>query len=370
LQADSAVEQAQALLEEGAALEAAATLKPLIESGRTGLLARVTYTRALNAIGEPAVAIEVARETALLFPGVALAALALGEALLAQGQLPTAIAEFQRALRVDPALEGARYMLGCAWLEAGEPEKALREFELAAAGENLPSQLAERTAEAERMREAPRSNPRYVRHLFNHFSSDYDARMLGQLGYASPRILRELAALVMPTVENHSVSILDLGCGTGLAGIEFRDLASALDGVDLSPAMIAKARDRAIYRTVDVGDIENLGNFRETYDLILAADTLVYLGELGAVFDSARAVLVPDGLFLFTVEEHPGSGFELGPKRRWRHSETYLREAAAQSGFEVRALITCSPRTEAGVPVPGLAAALQRSRPPGRCETA
>jgi predicted TPR repeat methyltransferase len=186
----------------------------------------------------------------------------------------------------------------------------------------------------------------------------------------APRILRELAALVMPTAENHSLRTLDLGCGTGLAGVEFQDLASVLDGVDLSPAMIAKAHDRAIYRGLQVGDIENLADLREGYDLVLAADTLVYLGELEAVFDSVGAVLVPDGLFLFTVEEHPGSGFELGPKRRWRHSETYVREAAAQSGFEIRALIKCAPRTEAGVPVPGLAVAFQRSRPPDRFEAA
>lgn len=361
LQPDDALGRAQALLEEGATREALSALKPLIESGRAGLLARVTYTRALNAIGESAAAIEVARETTLLFPGVALAALILGEALLAQSQLPTAIAEFQRALRIDPALEGARYMLGSAWLEAGEPDSALREFEVSPAGENAPSQLLEKIAEARRMREAPRSNPRYVRHLFDQFSGDYDARMLGQLGYSAPRILRELAALVMPTAENHSLRTLDLGCGTGLAGVEFQDLASVLDGVDLSPAMIAKAHDRAIYRGLRVGDIENLADLREGYDLVLAADTLVYLGGLDAVFDSARAMLAPDGLFLFTVEEHVGAGFELGPKRRWRHSETYLRDAAAQSGFEVRALITCSPRTEAGVPIPGLAVALQRN---------
>ena len=128
MQFDDPIGHAQALLQEGAAHEAAATLKQLIESGRAGLLARVTYAQALNAIDESVAAIDVARETALLFPGVAAAALSLGEALLAQGQLPTAIAELQRSLRIDPTLEAARFMLGCAWLEAGEPDNALREF--------------------------------------------------------------------------------------------------------------------------------------------------------------------------------------------------------------------------------------------------
>ena len=38
-----------------------------------------------------------------------------------------------------------------------------------------------------------------------------------------------------------------------------------------------------------------------------------------------RRRLLPDGYFLFTVEKAEGDGFELGPKRRWRHSEAYLR---------------------------------------------
>ncbi len=71
---------------------------------------------------------ETARETAMLNSAVATAALWLGEALLAQGTLPTAIGEFQRALRIDPSLEDARFGLGRAWLDAGEPEKALEAF--------------------------------------------------------------------------------------------------------------------------------------------------------------------------------------------------------------------------------------------------
>ena len=51
-------------------------------------------------------------------------------------------------------------------------------------------------------------------------------------------------------------------------------------------------------------------------------------------------------------------GFELGPKRRWRHSESYLRSAAAAAGLDVAGLLECVPRTEAGKPVEGYAVAL------------
>jgi predicted TPR repeat methyltransferase len=65
--------------------------------------------------------------------------------------------------------------------------------------------------------------------------------------------------------------------------------------------------------------------------------------------------------FLFTVEKHGGEGFALGPKRRWRHSESYLRTLAQKHGFEVAGLMECTPRTEGGVPVEGYAVALRRS---------
>ncbi len=97
------------------------------------------------------------------------------------------------------------------------------------------------------------------------------------------------------------------------------------------------------------------------YDLILAADTLVYLGELGPLFRGASGRLTQSGFFLFTVEKKLGDGFELGPKRRYRHGEAYLREEAARAGLEVMGLLDCSPRQEAKSAVEGLAVALQRN---------
>jgi predicted TPR repeat methyltransferase len=51
----------------------------------------------------------------------------------------------------------------------------------------------------------------------------------------------------------------------------------------------------------------------------------------------------------------------LGPKRRWRHSENYLRSEAARANFEIVGFLECHPRTEAGVPVEGYAMALLKT---------
>lgn len=346
---------AEDLIAQGKAHEAARALRSRLAEGRGGALARVMLVKALLAAGDVRGAVAEAREAVSLNPDLPEVLVALGEALLAGENLPAAIGELQRALRADPGHGRARYLTGRAWLMAGEADKALEIFcDLEEA--DFPT-LAADIARAEAMKNAARSDPGYVRHLFDQFSADYDSRMLGQLAYAAPAILAELADLVM--AGRSGLSILDLGCGTGLAGQAFKARAASLAGIDLSPAMLEKARARQIYDDLETADLERaLAAPGPAYDLILAADALVYLGALHAVFAGARQRLRPDGYFLFTLEAKSGEGFELGPKRRWRHSEAYVRQAARNAGLHVAGLVEAAPRQEAGAPVPGLAVAL------------
>jgi predicted TPR repeat methyltransferase len=346
---------AEALIAGGQAHAAARDLRARLAAGRGGALARVTLVKALLADGDVEGALAEAREAVSLNPGVPAALVALGEALLAAENLPAAIAELQRALRADPQMERARYLTGWAWLKAGEADKALEIFRQLS-DDDAPG-LADDIARAEAIRTRQRSDAGYVRHLFDQFSADYDNRMLGQLGYAAPQILEQLADLVLPG--RTDMNVLDLGCGTGLAGMAFQSRAAQLHGVDLSPAMIEKARARQIYDTLAVDDLETaLAQSGPAFDLILAADTVVYLGDLEKLFAGVAARLAPDGYFLFTTERKEGAGFELGPKRRWRHSEEYIRGRAGAAGLAVAGLVAASPRTEANQPVAGLAVAL------------
>ena len=353
---DDPVTRAQDIIAKGQAHQAAAQLRALLAEGRGGALARVMLVTALIEAGEIEAALAEAREAVSLNPGLPAVLVALGRALLAAENLPAAIAELQRALRLDPGHDEARFLTGRAWAEAGEVEKALAVF--AALDPGTPG-LEEWRAKLDAMQAAKRSDPGYVRHLFDQFSADYDRRMRGELGYAAPEILSDLAGLVMPGGEN--LAVLDLGCGTGLAGMAFRPQAARLAGIDLSPAMIEQARAKHIYDHLAVGDIEarlpEMLQENGPYDLVIAADTLVYLGDLKPVMRAVRACLSSDGYFLFTVEADESDNFALGPKRRWRHSEAYLRRLAGESGFSLAGLVAAAPRREKGEPVAGFAAA-------------
>jgi predicted TPR repeat methyltransferase len=355
-----ALADAEALIKAGEPARAVALLRETLAHGRGGILTRIALSRALLAADQADAALAAAREAAAMAPGVSDAALVLGQALLAAGHLPTAIAEFQRALELDSS-DAARLALGSAWLEAGEAERAIQILTAIASTSDLTGEAAAKIAKAEAMRRAARSSPGYVRYLFDQFAPDYDRRMLDDLSYRAPRVLRGLADMVM-IAEPDRLAILDLGCGTGLSGLAFKDLAARLDGVDLSPKMVEAARTRGIYDALRVGDIEAvLAETGPDYDVMLAADTLVYLGDLAPVFAGVRGRLKQGGFFFFTVEKVAGEGHDLGPKRRYRHSESYLRQEATRAGLEVMGLLDCSPRDEAEVPVAGLAVALQRA---------
>ena len=163
------------------------------------------------------------------------------------------------------------------------------------------------------------------------------------------------------------MDVLDLGCGTGLCGPLLRPMARTLAGVDLSPAMIEKAKARRAYDRRWAADLlEALRAADAGYDLLVAADVLIYFGDLTPVFEPAVAALRPGGLFAFSVEAGEGERFQFRPAtRRYAHAEPYLRRLAGIFGLRVIRLDPITVRTEAGKSVPGdlvvLAASLNGS---------
>jgi len=282
----------------------------------------------------------------------------LATACRRHGKFAHAVAAYRQALALDPDDVQTRRGLAACLASNGEIEEAaqiLREA-IARLGSSaaLEYELAALTG-AQSPAAAPRS---YVAAAFDSYAARYDGHVVDQLKYRVPQLLHDAVAAV---ARAGARDILDLGCGTGLCGAAFKPLARSLAGVDLSPRMIERARRRGIYDRLVVDELgAMLAGEREAFDLVLAADVLVYLGALGDLFGGVARALRPAGLFAFSVEAHNGDGFILRPSRRYAHALTYLEEVAAASGLAVVRVTTETLRLQRGANVRGHVAVLRR----------
>lgn len=197
----------------------------------------------------------------------------------------------------------------------------------------------------------------YVRALFDAYADRFDDHLTTALNYRGPELLRDVLARHAPG--RVFGTVLDLGCGTGLMGEAIRDRAARLEGCDLAPAMVDKAREKGIYDALAVAELTAWLQAASpaSADLVLAADVLVYIGDPVHVFAAAAAALAEGGLFAFTVQalrETPGGpGFVVGADARFAHARAFLEERARGAGLRVVALEDGWTRCDAGEPVPG-----------------
>ncbi len=205
-----------------------------------------------------------------------------------------------------------------------------------------------------------KASDEYVRETFDHFAEDFDRQLLDDLDYCVPKLIYDLF-LHACSEPHEGLDILDAGCGTGLAGIAFRDHARQLVGVDLSTEMLKRAKERDIYDELIEDEISACFRSRpKAFDLIVAADVFCYIGDLSGTLLAAAVALRPGGHLVFSVESHAKRGFALTSSGRYAHKPAYIGKAAAAAGFlEVKG-IEDSLRTEYGEPVRGYITLLER----------
>jgi predicted TPR repeat methyltransferase len=210
--------------------------------------------------------------------------------------------------------------------------------------------------------ETPASAPRrYVEALFDSYAEGFDKHLVGTLGYRTPWLIAELLLGTAPPADKRWRHALDLGCGTGLMGPLLAPHCETVDGVDLSTLMLQKAAALGCYRHLRHGEVvEHLQHSTERYQLVVAADVFVYIGDLDGVFAGVARVLDAGGTFAFSVEEAAAPRFELRASSRYAHAEGYLRRLAAAHGFAVQALQRMTLRHEQRQPIGGLLLALSR----------
>ncbi len=303
--------------------------------------------------GRPAEAVEAFRRALALRPRRAEALNNLGTALQRLDRLDEAIAAYQGALEIDPDRTDALSNMGQALQALGRFDEAVFAYRQVLA--RKPDHPTARHMVAAMSGETPAAAPDdFVRRLFDSYADRFDTHLVASLGYEPERcirLLRETAG-----TDTRFANAIDLGCGTGLIGPLLRPFVDRLAGVDLAPAMIAKAEARSVYDTLSVGAIEPfLADSHERFDLFVAADVFVYVGALDGIFTKAKDRSTPAAWFAFSVEDAEGEGFVLKPTGRYAHSLAYLDRTTSAAGWRIRASEAMTIRTEQGRAIPGRA---------------
>jgi predicted TPR repeat methyltransferase len=286
-----------------------------------------------------------------LNPGQITANWSMGKIFSRQGRLDDAIACFRRAVDFHPDNAKAHFFLGHILQKAGRLDEASAAYrEATRLRPDTPEwhfKLAALTGDGS----ASTAPAQYIRDLFDEYAAKFDKHLVDKLKYQAPH---QLLQAVQAATPRKDLDILDLGCGTGLCGQEFRPLASRLVGVDLSPLMIQTAKARGIYDNLMIGDLmPTLRSASECYDLILAGDVLIYVGDLTDFMPAVARALRSGGMFACSIEDFEGSGFFLHAEQRFAHSIGYSRAMASASGLREISASKVVLRCNAGIDVMG-----------------
>ena len=131
-------------------------------------------------------------------------------------------------------------------------------------------------------------------------------------------------------------SVLDLGCGTGLAGLNLKQFCQKIEGIDLSNSMLEQARIKGVYDKLIHGDIvEHLTEAELDFDYFISTDVFVYVGELSDVFRLIKSKNTRKGKLVFSTEHTEREGFYLEKSGRYSHSKTYIESLCGKYDYHL-----------------------------------
>lgn len=221
----------------------------------------------------------------------------------------------------------------------------------------------------------------FVAELFDSFADTFDSK-LNSLEYRVPKLV---GSAVAQLDKKFFVAALDAGCGTGLAGRYIRPyIKELLVGVDASKKMLdiaekctmdsgcgigregQKQSSQPLYESLLQMDLEDINvensihhisNNIAGFDLVIAADVLVYFGSLDNIMKVFANVSVEGGNLIFSCErsseEEAPLGWRLLSSGRFAHTKQHVIDAASKANYHLISYEQIVPRLERGEEVKG-----------------
>ncbi|MBI4510740.1 MAG: methyltransferase domain-containing protein [Deltaproteobacteria bacterium] len=196
-----------------------------------------------------------------------------------------------------------------------------------------------------------------VRASYDRVADEYAARLLGELNHKP--LDRALLDVFAETVRGHGL-VVEVGCGPGQVARYLFERGAAVEGVDLSPEMVALAKRHHAGIHFRTGDMFSLPYEAESLVGIAAFYAIVNIPpeKLGDVFCEFRRVLGPSG--------HALVSFHMGNEKHhldewwgrpvdldfWFYSRELVEGLLQEAGFEIDARLERTPYPEAEYPSP------------------
>jgi predicted TPR repeat methyltransferase len=324
----------------GNALKEKGDLDAAIDSYKKALKINPNYADAFNnmgvalvAMGDLDAAVKSYQQALKIKPDLAEAYFGMGSALQKQGDLDAAIDSYKSALKIKPDYAHALNNMGAVQKQKGDTEAAVRSFKQAL---NIKPDYAvvQHTLDALTGKQTESVPNDYIEALFDDYAVNFDDGLVKKLEYRFPKLIAELI------IKNQSGaplgSILDLGCGTGLAGVELKEFCHNIEGIDLSKEMLTEARRKNVYDKLNhTGIIEYLSEAMLDFDLFVSADVFVYVGELSEVFRLIKSRNKRKGRLVFSTEHTQKDGFTLETSGRFSHSRSYIESLCEEFNYQV-----------------------------------
>ena len=240
---------------------------------------------------------------------------------------------YSKALELKPDLAEAHANLGSV-------QRGLYKFKEAKASYTTALQISPDFDEAKHILaalsgETTDSPPRvYIENLFDNYAPVFDRALVDNLEYGIPKLITEMIVKQNPT--SSLGSILDLGCGTGLTGVEIRNFCAKLEGVDLSNLMLEQARHKNVYDKLTHRDlVDYLLTEDLDFDFFIATDVFIYVGDLSEVFRLIKSRNRSGGKLVFSTEHTDKDGFFLEKSGRYTHSKKYIASLCEKFDYQL-----------------------------------
>ncbi|HOB01282.1 methyltransferase domain-containing protein [Casimicrobium huifangae] len=210
--------------------------------------------------------------------------------------------------------------------------------------------------------ETPERQPEAMtRGVFDQYAPRFDKHLVGALKY---RVPQRIAKLITDRYPDRKLSILDLGCGTGLVGASVGRIDGHFVGVDLSLPMIEEAKKHGAYTRfhhVNLLDALDATDANE-FDVVVAGDVFIYVGAVETPLRDAFKVLKRGGWIFFSCERAAEDGPDLVLEKslRYSHKASHVRTLLDQLGFVACEFEDVDLRTENGVAIPGFIVSAQK----------